>query len=327
MNDIEKKLYQAGQVHKINKNSEQILEAYQKKHSHRIQKRFIFIPTLSTLAASLVAVTLVFALSPKPINIEGKTNGFYDNSNVLTSVVSSLTLQHYSDVDVTSHNRLYANAPSQSEFEEVARDIDHSYSPFSYYQTHQEGFNYSFKSDRFEFDNVIYKYQLNVNGSSVYLKDNISNLKERGTYEGLIRLSDQYYPCEIESKVVRNKVQTSFKYRIGTSFYQLGSEKLGDNVKISLKSYFEEELSKTYSIELTKSKTNFVASIRQENDLTDVKSEHTFTQVSGVSSISLDYLKQTLDEEIRYQNITLSFTSGRGHSHVYSYEGLDNIVI
>ena len=115
MNEIEKKIYDAGRLHAINQSSEKILESFKTKHPHRIQKRFIFIPTITTLLASAVATAFIFIINPKPLHIEGTTKGLSDGSTVLTSLVSDLSIHHYINNAGGVQNRAFNLGISQEE--------------------------------------------------------------------------------------------------------------------------------------------------------------------------------------------------------------------
>ena len=327
MNDIEKKIFEAGKLHPISKSSETILEAFEKKHPHRIQKKFIFIPALSTLLASATAVAVIFALNPRPIHIEGQTNGFDDGSTVLTSVVSDISLNHFYRPAVPAQSRLFAKAIDQDDFQKAAADIDQAYNSYAYYDVHRDGFNYSFESTSFKYDDVNYHYQLSVNNTQVYLKDNISEIKTRGTFEGLIRVDDNCYPCEIVAKVNRNNVSTAFNYRINTYYYSLSTDTLNQRTKITHKTYIDEELAETNSVDLNYNKNIFIASFDNDNVVTGVDKERSFTHKEKENTISVEYVKRSESENIHLNNIKLSVSTDRARHHTYSYDGFDDVVI
>lgn len=327
MNEVEKKILEAGRLHPISKSSDEILEAFKVKHPHRIQKKFIFIPALTTLLASATAVAVIFTLNPRPINIQGTTNGLDDGSTILTSVVSDLSLNHFYRPELPSQNRLYGLSVNQEEFEQVAADIDQAYTAYTYYDNHPTGFNYSFESTQFKFDDVNYRYQLSVNNTIVYLKDNISELKTRGTYEGLIRLDDNCYPCEIVAKVNRNNVSTTFNYRINTYFYSLTTSTLNKKTTISHKMYIDEELAETNTVDLSYNDNIYRVSFSNDDVVNSVDRERSFTRKSKEQTINVEYIKRSDQKNIHYTNITLSVSTDRARHHTYSYDGLDDVVI
>ena len=326
MNEIEKKIQEAGRLHPISKTSDTILEAFEKKHPRRIQKKFIFIPALTTLLASATAVAVIFALNPRPIHLEGKTNGFDDGSSVLTSVVSDLSLNHYCRPVVPAQNKLFAKSIDKEEFEYVANSVEQSYNAYAYYEVHKDGFNYSFDSTRFSYDDVTYKYQLSVNNTMLYLKDNISEIKTHGTYEGLISVDDNCYPCEIIAKVNRNHVSTTFNYRINTYFYSLSTDTLNQKTKITHKTYIEEELAETNSVELSYNKNIFTASFSNDDVVAEVDKERSFTHKVDESLINVEYVERSEARNLHYTNIKLSVGSGRTRQHTYSYDGVDIVI-
>lgn len=328
MNEIEKKIYDAGRLHAINQSSEQILEAFKTKRPHRIQKKFIFIPTITTLLASAVATAFIFILNPKPLHIEGTTRGLSDGSTVLTSLVSDLSLHHYINNEGGVLNRAFHLAITQEEFEKIATDIDAVYSPYSYYENHAKGFNYSFASTRFSFDNVMYKYQLSVNNTLIYLKDNISEIKERGTYEGLISLNDNCYPCEINAKVNRNVVSTSFVYRVDSNLHTLSHHELNEKTIITHQMEIDGQLAKNNSVALSNVNNTFTASFINDDKLTSVKKERSFTHEKNASEITINYSRRQGENPAQsYDGIKLKLDSKRASIHTYSYDGVDDVII
>ena len=328
MNEIEKKINDAGRLHAINQSSEQILEAFKAKRPHRIQKKFIFIPALSTLLASAVATAFIFILNPKPLQIEGTTRGLSDGSTVLTSLVSDLSLHHYINNEGGVLNRAFHLAITQEEFEKVAADIDAVYAPYSYYENHAKGFNYSFASTRFSFDNVMYKYQLSVNNTLLYLKDNISEIKERGTYEGLISLNDNCYPCEINAKVNRNVVSTSFVYRVDSNLHTLSHHELNEKTIITHQMEIDGQLAKNNSVALSNVNNTFTASFINDDKLTSVEKERSFIHSSNANEITINYSRRQGENPAdRYDGIKLKLDNKRSTIHTYSYDGVDDVII
>jgi|GEM_PF-3574691 len=328
MNEIEKKIYDAGRLHAINQSSEKILEAFKTKHPHRIQKRFIFIPTITTLLASAVATAFIFIINPKPLHIEGTTKGLSDGSTVLTSLVSDLSIHHYINNAGGVQNRAFNLGISQEEFEKVATDIDAVYSPYSYYENHAKGFNYSFDSTRFSFDNVMYKYQLSVNNTLIYLKDNISEIKERGTYVGLISLNDNCYPCEINAKATRNVVSTSFVYRVDTCLHTLSHHELNEKTIITHQMDIDGQLAKNNSVALSNVNNTFTASFVNDDKLTSVEKERSFIHEKNASTITINYSRRQAENPAQsYDGIKLKLDSKRSTIHTYSYDGVDDVII
>lgn len=327
MNDVEKKILEASNVQKIHKSSDDILNAYQIKHKHRVQKKFIFIPALTTLASVAAATAVIFILKPVSVHLEGQTKGFDDGSTVLTSLVSDLSIHHYVQPSFGSNSSVHRKAVTQEEFVQAVTDIDGSYSSYSYYQSHKKGFNYAFDSTRFNYDDVMYKYQLCVNNTTVFLKDNISEINTKGTFNGLIRIDDNYYPCEIDSKVNNNHVRTEFKYRIGTSFYTLNHETLNQKTRIRYTVAMDEILSLVESVELKYNSNIFSAIFVSEDPLLEIDRERAFSHKDSDNFISVDYVKNTLSTNVHYENIHLTVSSQRAPNRTYTYEDLDPIVI
>lgn len=327
MNEIEKKIQEAGQLHPISKSSDQILEAFQKKHPHRVQKRFIFIPALTTLLASACAVGVIFALNPRPIHLEGQTSGLNDGSTVLTSLASDLSIHYYVQPKLDAENKVLRAALTQPEFNQIAADIEDAYHSYAYFEAHKEGFNYTFDSTRFKFDETNYKYQLSVNNTTVYLKDNISEISKRGTYEGLIQIDDNYYACEIESKVSRNNVSTTFKYRINNYFYTLSHEVLNQKTRIEHEVFIDEELCFSNYVDVSYNNNKFTCSIQNDDQINELKKERTFSKKSSEDVINVDYVKRSESSNVHYENIKLKVSTTKARSHTYSYDGVEDVVL
>ena len=327
MNEIEKKIQEAGQIHRISKNSDQILEAFEKKHSHRIQKKFFFIPAITTLLSLATAVAVIFAFNPRPIHLEGKTNGLNDGSTVLTSLTSDLSIHYYFQPSSDVHNRIYYAPISQSEFYQVASDIDDVYYSFAYYESHRDGFNYTLDSAKFKFDGTYYNYELFVNNTTIYLKDNLSKISKKGIYDGLIRVDDKCYPCEIEAKVNKNHVSTAFRYRISNQLYELYHEELNQKTRITYKTYIDEEIALTNYVDLSYNSNIFNASFVNDDVILDVNKERSFSHKNQEKFVSVDYKKKTETNNVHYENIKLTVSSTRSRSHTYSYDGVEDVVL
>ena len=328
MNEIEKKIYEAGRLHPISQSSEKILEAFDKKRSRRIQKKYFFIPVITTLLASATAVAVVFALNPRQIHLQGQTNGFDDGSSVLTSLVSDLSGHYYIQPAIGEHGRIFYAPASQDEFYQVAKDIDDAYYSYSYYYAHRDGFNYSFDSNLFNFDGVNYRYQLTVNNTTILLKDNISEIKTRGTFEGIIHLNDDYYPCEVVSSVNKNHVSTVFKYRISNYVCELSHLVQNQKTRIISKVSVDEELTQSNYVTLSYNDNIFNALFSSDDNILDLSKERNFTHKANEDYIAVDYAKRLGSQHIQYQNIKLKVSSGtKAHSHVYSYDGVEDVII
>ncbi len=324
MNDVEKKILEAGRLQTISKSSDQILETFEVKHKRRIQKRFFFIPTITTLLASATAVAVIFALSPRPIHIQGQTKGFNDGSTVLTSVVGNLSLHYYTQDVSNEQNRIFAAPIVQEEFNQVAMDVDAVYSPYSYYYVHTKGLNYTFDSSVFSYDDVNYRYELSVNNTTVYLKDNLSEIKSKGVYEGLIRVSDTCYPCEINAQVSHNVVSTTFTYRVSSYIHSLTTKTSDEVTTITHQIKINDDISEIKSVSLLNKGKKFSASFKNDDRLSELTKERSFSYISGDDFISVDYRKN----ETTYSGIKLRVdTSTRARKHVYSFEGVTDVVL
>lgn len=328
MNEIEKKIQHAASVHQIKKTSDEIVDSFELKTQRRRQKRFFFIPTATTLLATASALALIFILNPRPFSVEGKTNGFDDGSNVLTSVVSNLSINHYYQPATNQNNRLYALAPEQEEFNIVAHDIDSIYGAYSYYNSHIDGLSYHFETVDFRYSNVKYPYQLSVNNTIIHLKDNISQIKKSGTYDGVICMDDTFYPCEIVSSLISNYVATTFNYRVDDCIYSISKQTLYNTTTINYFTTIDEEVFQVRNVSLKYANGKFDASFLNDDKVLGVKTNRSFSYLDNANSINVNYLKHTSEKDITYNGIKLTIdTKTRFNKHVYSYEDLENVVI
>ena len=322
MNEIEKKIQEAGQLHAISKSSDQILEAYETKHAKRRQKKFFFIPAITTLLASATAVAVIFGLSPKPIHLQAETKGFNDGSSVLTSVVGNLSLHYYSQEVTAEQNRLYSSIP-QDEFNQIVMDIDSAYNPYAYYRAHSAGIYYTFDSTSFRFDDRNYRYELSVNNTLVYLKDNLSEIKTKGVYEGLIRLGDHCYPCEITATVSKNVVSTTFDYRVGSALHSLYTKTANQVTTITHQTKINDDISEIKSVKLLSDANTFTASFIDDDKLAEVNKERSFSYTKGNDFVGVSYKKN----ENVYSGIKLRLSNNRARQHIYSLEGLEDVIL
>lgn len=327
MNDIEKKIYQAGQVQRLSKTSDDVLEAYQLKHRRRVQKKFIFIPTFTALGTIAAATAFVFIFKPVSVHLEGQTKGFDDGSSVLTSLASDLSIHYYVQPANGVQSKILNAAMTQDEFNQVVTDVDAVYSAYSYYQTHTEGFNYAFDTTMFSYDDTTYRYQLSVNNTTVYLKDNISGIGTKGTFEGLIRIDDSCYPCEVVSRVNNNHVYTTFRYRINSRLYSLSHETQNQRTTISYEIREDEEVSEIHSVILKYNDNTFSASFTNEDKVLEVEKERNFVHKDQTDYVSVEFKKKTISKNIHYTNIKLTTSSGKRLSRTYTYDDLEPIVI
>lgn len=333
MNEIEKKIYEAGQVQPVYKNSTDVLDAFDMQHKQKMQKKYFFIPAITTILSAAVATAVIFILKPNPVHIEGITNGVDDGSTVLTSLVCDLSIQNF--VKPTSNTtsqsariRALKSISSQDEFENVVEKIDGYYPSYSYYQSHSDGFNYSFDARQYKYNKTVYKYELVVNNTTLYLLDDLSKAKDENVYEGLIRLNDNCYQCEIASKVYENNyIQTEFTYRINTYYYTFFHSSLNGKTSIQNKVFTEDEPIETNSVEIEVGANSFTASFTKNEQKIDSVMKNTFVSSTNAKLISVSYKQgnKANPEAISYQNISLDTGGDKGIIRTYSYEGLEPV--
>ena len=185
---------------------------------------------------------------------------------------------------------------------------------------------HAFDWNNFEYDDVTYHYQLAVNNTMVYLKDNISE-KTKGSFEGLIRIDDSCYPCEVEAKMNNNHTYTTFRYRINSYLYTLSHETQNQKTSINYEVRIDEEVALTESVGLKFNNNTFEASFSNKNLLTEVERERSFTHKTGENTVRVDYVKKSESKNVHYENIKLTTSTGKSLSRTYSYEGVEDIVI
>ena len=327
MNEIERKIYQASQTHQIHKSSDIVLEAFENRKPRR-QKKFFFIPALTTLLSAGIATALIVIFKPTPLHIEATTNGIDDGTNALTSLVCDLSMHRYVEPSFGSINaQKLSKIDTQDEFAAIASDIDSYYSSYSYFESHRNGFNYSFDATKYEYRNKTYRYQLYVNNTTIYLTDNLNKVTSDGVFEGLIRLDDRSYQCEIQTKANNGYVSTQFKYRNNDTFYTL-SHKTTDGVTsiINEVDYIAESTSA--HVKKTSANISFVGNIFTAAFDTTNFSEETSHERKFIHNISENYVNVEYKRNSEtYSGIKLKLASGKANKRTYSCSGFEDVIL
>lgn len=321
--DLKNKILKAADSHQLSLSSQAIIEKYEYKQKHRFHKRYFYIPAFTSLGALVVLGGIFALLYPWPVHFSGLTNGIADSSNVLTSVVCDLSFNDFVKPELPVNARIYKGAIDPDEFKVAVRDIDEMYDTFVYYYNHEDGLNYQLDSISQKIYGEKYHYQVEVNNSILYVKEDLRDVKKSGKFDAILFLDDYYYPSAITAKVSKGVLTTSLSYMIGNSTYVVGHEVKGENITISQKIYEDESLIHEDATNINGAKQSFVAEISHENRVDEVKKTSKFSLKNKANSFGVNYSRKISGDTLEYDDILLEVDSSRAGkpTHTYKLDG------
>lgn len=238
--------------YEIKTTSNDILNKYNKTiNSRKDNNHSLKYKLISSITASLAAVTafvfvFLYITGNKSTNSTSTKQSLVDKS-----IYSKLSLEVYYSSLIMSDEHISLCSLEQNEFDRIINDIEAIYPIFDRLDSKKDGLSVKSYSTDYTYNNVDYKFVLEIENEMIYLLEDITNLKEE--YEGkcLLSYSDgSQYEGIIDLDLEDDEMECEIIYYVEGYTYKLSREMDTDEYEINLEIEKDGEDICEYSIEL-----------------------------------------------------------------------------